>query len=330
MGALNLARNSLSRPKIHAEIYLLLAARLKISWPKLPRYFQRKALRKAATIASQSDVGSELSWLLGTEGSTFFLTELWTLSDRKAGAGCGLTSAPVSLSPVTQIIRFYRDSMLQSALDTVICPTSSSQISKVLPVLSAVSRSNEMVGSLTGDRHDSVADWWTSLLKCTANWSLNKMDEAEQSYPDIDCLPLPYQECEDPSYVALLAAQTTHRVVLSEDRETAPTMCDHASEFVDEAVLCTAWGHGRCCNEEPSYPGPGLAAWLQNNSLGKLQINNCITKMLQLSIARIPAGPPLSSATCRTRTLAPKQAVPPRSNHSPDGRSFSWEDPAAA
>ena len=153
----------------------------------------RKALRKAATIASQSDVGSELSWLLGTEGSTFFLTELWTLSDRKAGAGCGLTSAPVSLSPVTQIIRFYRDSMLQSALDTVICPTSSSQISKVLPVLSAVSRSNEMVGSLTGDRHDSVADWWTSLLKCTANWSLNKMDEAEQSYPDIDCLPLPYQ-----------------------------------------------------------------------------------------------------------------------------------------
>jgi len=234
--ALNLARNSMSRPKIHAEIYLLLAARLKISWPKLPRYFQRKALRKAATIASQSDVGSELSWLLGTEGTTFFLTELWTLSDRKAGAGCGLTSAPVSLSPVTQIIRFYRDSMLQSALDTVICPTSSSQISKVLPVLSAVSRSNEMVGSLTGDRHDSVADWWTSLLKCTANWSLNKMDEAEQSYSDIDCLPLPYQECEDPSYVALLAAQTTHRVVLSEDRETAPTMCDHASEFVDEAV----------------------------------------------------------------------------------------------
>eukprot|EP00090_Calanus_glacialis_P000417 TRINITY_DN10251_c0_g1_i1.p1 TRINITY_DN10251_c0_g1~~TRINITY_DN10251_c0_g1_i1.p1 ORF type:complete len:1045 (-),score=302.19 TRINITY_DN10251_c0_g1_i1:87-3221(-) len=234
--ALNLARNSLSRPKIHTEIYLLLAARLKISWPKLPRYFQRKALAKAATIASQSDVGSELSWLLGKEGAMFLLSEPWTLSDRKPGPGSGLTSAPVTLCPVTQMTRFYRDSMLQSALDTVICPTSTSHISKVLPILSAVSRSNEMVGSLTGDRHDSVADWWTSLLRCAASWSLNKMEEAEQTYSDIDCLPLLYQECEDPSYVALLAAQTTHRAVLSGERDTTPTMCDHASEFVEDAV----------------------------------------------------------------------------------------------
>jgi len=234
--ALNLARNSLARPRIHAEIYLLLAARLKLSWPKLPRYFQRKALGKAATIASQSDVGSELSWLLGKEGTTFFLTEPWTLFDLKSGPGCGLTSAPPPLSPVAQIARFFRDSQLQSALDTVICPTSGSQISQVLPILSAVSRSNEMVGSLTSDRHDLVADWWTCLLKCAANWSLNKMDEAKQTYPDIDCLPLPYQECEDPSYVALLAVQTTHRAVLAGDIDTTPTMCDHAAEFLEEAV----------------------------------------------------------------------------------------------
>ena len=150
-------------------------------------------MAKAATIASQSDVGSELSWLLGKEGAMFLLSEPWTLSDRKPGPGSGLTSAPVTLCPVTQMTRFYRDSMLQSALDTVICPTSTSHISKVLPILSAVSRSNEMVGSLTGDRHDSVADWWTSLLRCAASWSLNKMEEAEQTYSDIDCLPLLYQ-----------------------------------------------------------------------------------------------------------------------------------------
>eukprot|EP00092_Neocalanus_flemingeri_P001165 GFUD01001241.1.p1 GENE.GFUD01001241.1~~GFUD01001241.1.p1 ORF type:complete len:1098 (+),score=305.94 GFUD01001241.1:251-3544(+) len=241
LAALNLARNSLARPRVHAEIYLLLAARLKLSWPKLPRYFQRKALGKAATIASQSqsDVGSELSWLLGKEGVTFFLTEPWTLSDLKPGPGSGLTSSPPTLSPVAQITRCYRDSLLQAALDTVICPTAGSQITQVLPLLSAVSRSNEKVGSLTGDRHDLVADWWTYLLKCAANWSLNKMDEAEQTYPDIDCLPVAYQECEDPSYVALLAVQTTHRAVLAGDQHSTPALgdwCDRASEFLEEAI----------------------------------------------------------------------------------------------
>ena len=44
LAAVNFARNGLSRPKIHAEIYLLLAARLRISWPKLPRYLQRQVL----------------------------------------------------------------------------------------------------------------------------------------------------------------------------------------------------------------------------------------------------------------------------------------------
>jgi len=92
------------------------------------------------------------------------------------------------------------------------------------------------VGSLTGDRHDTVADWWTSLLKCSASWSLNMMEEAEQLYTDIDNLPVQYQESDDPSYVALLAAHTTHRVLLSGDKNTATTMCDHASEFVEEAV----------------------------------------------------------------------------------------------
>ena len=41
--ALNLSRNTggLNRPAVQAEIYFLLAIRLKLSWPKLPLYFQR-------------------------------------------------------------------------------------------------------------------------------------------------------------------------------------------------------------------------------------------------------------------------------------------------
>merc|ERR1719312_2242942 len=218
--SLNLARNSLNKPRIQAEIYLLLAARLKISWPKLPRYFQRKCLRQAGVIASQSEVSSEVSWLLTKEGSSFFLSEQWTLADRTPGTGQGLTSPPTTLDPINQIVRHYRDSMLQSALDTLVCPTATSQIGAVLEVLEGVNRSNMKMCSLTGDRHDMVADWWSSLLKCSASWSLNMMVEAEQLYTDIDNLPLQYQESDDPSYVALLAAHTTHRVLLSGDTNT--------------------------------------------------------------------------------------------------------------
>ena len=35
--ALNLSRGSLARPRVQAEIHLLLAARLRLSWPRLPR-----------------------------------------------------------------------------------------------------------------------------------------------------------------------------------------------------------------------------------------------------------------------------------------------------
>jgi len=235
LAAVNFARNGLSRPKIHAEIYLLLAARLRISWPKLPRFLQRKSLEQAAAIASKSDVGSELSWLLGTEGTSFFLTESWSLTDLKPTSS-GLSSLPPTLQPVSQIARSYRESLLCSTLDTMVCPSAMASIGGVLPTLEKVERSNMMVCSLTTDRIDEVADWWVSMLRCAANWSLNKMEEAEKTYSDIDSLPLLYQETDNPAYVALLASQTTYRAVLSGDFETTPTMCHHASEFIDEAV----------------------------------------------------------------------------------------------
>merc|ERR1719341_1825021 len=49
--SLNLARHSLSRPRVQAEIYLLLAARLRLSWPRLPKLLQRRALLAADRIA---------------------------------------------------------------------------------------------------------------------------------------------------------------------------------------------------------------------------------------------------------------------------------------
>ena len=154
--ALNLSRDSLSRPKIQAEIYLLLAARLRLSWPRLPRLLQRTALSTAATIASSSEVGSELTWLLGPDGCGFFLNEPWGLAEPGSRSRWGLTSPPPPLQPVAQIARAFRDSWLQFALDTLICPTATSQLTQVLPTLEAVARSNQLLGSLTGDRHDKV------------------------------------------------------------------------------------------------------------------------------------------------------------------------------
>ena len=47
--------------------------------------------------------------------------------------------------------------------------------------------------SLTGDRWDEVADWWTAVLGCGALWCQNKMVEAEALYSEIDNLPGQYQ-----------------------------------------------------------------------------------------------------------------------------------------
>ena len=54
-------------------------------------------------------------------------------------------------------------------------------------------RSNITPASLTGDRWDNVADWWTAVLSCGALWCQNKMVEAETLYSDIDNLPGQYQ-----------------------------------------------------------------------------------------------------------------------------------------
>ena len=97
------------------------------------------------------------------------------------------------LDPVNRLLRYYRDTHLHTALDTLICPSTESHLDTVVPMVSLVTKSNEMVGSLTGDRYDEVADWWTAVLKCSALWSTNKMEEAEQLYVDIDNLPLEYQ-----------------------------------------------------------------------------------------------------------------------------------------
>ena len=92
-----------------------------------------------------------------------------------------------------RLLRHYRDSHLMSASDTIISPTVESQLGSVLPLLEGVSQSNVKVGSLTGDRQDEEAEWWTNLLRCGALWCTNKMREAEQTYPEIDKLPVQYQ-----------------------------------------------------------------------------------------------------------------------------------------
>ena len=44
------------------------------------------------------------------------------------------------------------------------------------------------------------------------------------------------QETDQPAYVAILAAQTTHRAVLAGEIERTPVLCDRATEIIDEAV----------------------------------------------------------------------------------------------
>ena len=45
-----------------------------------------------------------------------------------------------------------------------------------------------------------------------------------------------HQETNQPAYVAVLAAQTTHRALLAGEREVGPVLCDRAAQYIDEAV----------------------------------------------------------------------------------------------
>ena len=125
--SLNLARRGLARPRVkvyirfctkltsspivnlhlptQAEIYVLLATRLRLSWPRLPKLLQRRALMSAAKVAEKSEVDGELAWLVGHHGRQFFLNETWRLARSGEEAELwGLTSPPPALQPISQMV----------------------------------------------------------------------------------------------------------------------------------------------------------------------------------------------------------------------------------
>ena len=126
--SLNLARRGLARPRVkvnirfyskltsspiinlypptQAEIYVLLATRLRLSWPGLPKLLQRRALMSAAKVAEKSEVDGELAWLVGHHGRQFFLNDTWRLarSSQEEEESWGLTSPPPALQPISQMV----------------------------------------------------------------------------------------------------------------------------------------------------------------------------------------------------------------------------------
>ena len=192
--SLNLARHSHVKPRVMSEMYLMMSLRLKLSWSKLPSLLQRSCLSRASSVLGTSDPGSQLSWLLSPDTVSFLLTDHNLRRHHLESVQTwSMSGAVTSLDPVSRLVRYYRDTLLSTALDTVICPTSVTQLGSVLPMLTQVTRSNERLGSLTGNRWDGVAEWWTRVLECAALWSGNMMEEATALYPDIDNLPDQYQ-----------------------------------------------------------------------------------------------------------------------------------------
>ena len=120
--SLNLARRGLARPRVkvnirfcsklylfyhqsQAEIYVLLATRLRLSWPRLPKLLQRRALMAAAKVAEKSEVDGELAWLVGHHGRQFFLNDTWRLArSSEEEESWGLTSPPPALQPISQMV----------------------------------------------------------------------------------------------------------------------------------------------------------------------------------------------------------------------------------
>ena len=154
----------------------------------------RNCLRKAAAIVGNTETAGSLSWMLSTEFSSWLLADTSLRRHHLAsGQSSGLSSDLISLEPGPRLLRYFRDTQLMTALDSLVWPTRETPATSVSPLLSMVTRSNMRLASLTGDRWDAVAEWWTSVLSCGALWCQNKMAEAEALYPDINNLPDQYQ-----------------------------------------------------------------------------------------------------------------------------------------
>ena len=157
LASLNLARRSHTKPRVMAEIYFMLAIRLKISWPRLPSIIQRllhllevshfntnvfcrRCLARAAAVLGTEDVSS-LAWVLGPEFTKFLLTDTQLQGRHLAEAGPGAMSGPVAgLEPVARLQRHYRDTQLAAALDTLVWPSSHRGLGSVVPRLALVTR----------------------------------------------------------------------------------------------------------------------------------------------------------------------------------------------
>jgi len=233
LAAVNAAQQSNLRGAELAEMYVMLVIAIKMYSRHVPSFILRYILGLARSLSACNKVHPGLKWILDTEGTAFILTQPL---DLKVDGGQGLTSAPPLLRPISILINKFRNKSLNRALNIILCPSQESSLDQVAGILDSVARSNVRTNSLISDRDDIVVDWWISLLRSVAYWNSNQMEEAATLYTKIDNLPTLYQDSEDPVYVSLLAAHTTLRTILGGDMKEGFTMCDHTTQFIEDAV----------------------------------------------------------------------------------------------
>jgi len=231
--AINAARESVFRVSELAEMYIMMVVALRMYSRRVPSCALRRILDVGRRLAESKDTGEEIKWILGPDGTNFLLDNK---IDLKVDDRCSLTSPPLPLRPLSLLISQFRNLSLKRSLQIILCPTQESNLSHIPAILESVSSSNTRTGSLISDRDDPLCEWWVSVLGCVSHWNSNNMAEANNLYTSIDALPLLYQECDDPVFVSLLAAHTTFRTVLDGDYEEGFSMCEHTSEFIEEAI----------------------------------------------------------------------------------------------
>ncbi|XP_023325319.1 sterol regulatory element-binding protein 1 isoform X2 [Eurytemora carolleeae] len=230
--AVNAAKYSNCRAKDLTAIYIQLAMTVKLFSSWIPAFILRYILNLGKGLPKKDHGGTEQSWILGSQGSNFLIHQHWNL---QVDPCLGLTSQASGLNPADMLLNKFKNMNLNLALNTIICPTQERNLSHVAAILESVEAANTRTGSLISNSVDLVASWWVDVFKCISLWNSNQIEAATALYPEIDNLPVLYQECENPAYVALLAAHTTLRTVLGEYL-TGESMCNDTTEFLEEAV----------------------------------------------------------------------------------------------
>ncbi|GLG96286.1 uncharacterized protein GBIM_03088 [Gryllus bimaculatus] len=275
LSAVNMAETSsdLLSPEVMADIYVAAALRIKESFPTflqlLVRYYL--CLARNACTKGCSQVPMRLQWLFTAYGHRFFVSQRWSYGPV---SGYLFSSLGNKADPLSYVMQFYREHLLERALQTLVAPGGRlehcdeeplrrTQTADVLTYVQLLMENSVNTGTQiekttsfnSSNIHvssfvDETAHWWSAVLGTAAYWLLGEYNQAERLYARVEALPEALEKLNDPLPKAIIAAFRGRRASLgllkprrsslTANNKTVLRLCNTAGQLLDDSLTLTS------------------------------------------------------------------------------------------